>query len=293
MTTPQTATQAPLRPGEVAVGRGAETAPGRPPRRFVPRPETVKHGSVSVAAVLVVFAAWWMVTTFGQVDPMFLPAPGAVWDAFVTASTEGYRGFLLWEHVAVSLQRVAVAFFGALVIAVPLGMLVASSRMLEAIVDPFVNFYRVLPPLAYYPLLVIWYGIGETSKVLLLLLAAFPPLFISVVSGARGVRRERIDAARSLGASRVKTLRYVIFPSILPDMFTGIRVAVGFTYTTLVAAEMVAARTGIGWLVLDASRFLQTNYVFMGIIVIGVTGMLLDAIVQAAQRRAVPWLGRA
>ena len=124
--------------------------------------------------------------------------------------------------------------------------------------------------------------------------AAFPPLFIATVGGGvRGVRRERIDAARSLGAGRMKTLRYVIFPSILPDIFTGVRVAVGFTYTTLVAAEMVAAKTGIGWLVLDASRFLQTSYVFMGIIVMGLTGVLLDGIVKAAQRRAVPWLGRA
>jgi taurine transport system permease protein len=140
---------------------------------------------------------------------------------------------------------------------------------------------------------VIWFGIGERSKVLLLLLAAFPPLFISVVQGVKSVRRERIDAARSLGAGRAKTMRYVVFPSILPDVFTGMRVSIGFTYTTLVAAEMVAAKTGIGWLVLDASRFLQTSFVFMGIIVMGVTGILLDALVKAAQRRAVPWLGRA
>ena len=244
MTAPQTATQAPLRPGEIAAGRGVEPAPGRPPRRFVPRPETLKYGSISTGAVLVVFALWWLATSQAWVKPLYMPAPGAVWDAFVVSSTEGYRGFLLWEHVAVSLQRVAIGFFVALAIAIPLGMVVASSRVVEAIVDPFINFYRVLPPLAYYTLLVLWYGIGETSKVLLLLLAAFPPLFISVVSGVRGVRRERIDAARSLGASRVKTLRYVIFPSILPDVFTGIRVAVGFTYTTLVAAEMVAAKTG-------------------------------------------------
>jgi taurine transport system permease protein len=290
---PQTTTQ-PLRSGDVAAGTGVEpSAPSRPPRRLLPKPETMRRAATAAAAVLTVFALWWLVTSQGWVQPLFLPSPGAVWTAFVTASTEGYRGFLLWEHIAISLQRVAIAFFLALAVAIPLGMLVASSRTLETIVDPFVNFYRPLPPLAYYTLLVIWFGIGENSKVLLLLLAAFPPLFIAVVQGVRGVRRERIDAARSLGASGFKTLRYVIFPSILPDIFTGIRVAVGFTYTTLVAAEMVAAKTGIGWLVLDASRFLQTSYVFMGIIVMGVTGILLDALVKAAQRRAVPWLGRA
>jgi len=262
-------------------------------RRFVPSPARLRSWVISAAAVLVAIFAWWLVTATGLVKPLFMPAPAAVWDAFVAASTEGYRGFLLWEHLAISLQRLFIAFLLALAIAVPLGMLVAASRTLETIVDPFVNFYRPLPPLAYYTLLVIWFGIGEQSKVLLLLLAAFPPLFIATVQGVRGVRRERIDAARSLGAGRAKTFRYVVFPSILPDIFTGIRVAVGFTYTTVVAAEMVAAKTGIGWLVLDASRFLQTSYVFMGIIVMGVTGILLDAIVKAAQRRAVPWLGRA
>ncbi len=276
--------------------QGAATVETRPPRKsplLVGLGARLRRLATTAAAVLVVLLLWWLVTATELVKPLFLPTPGSVWQAFVTASTEGYRGFLLWEHIAISLQRVAIAFFLALAIAVPLGMLVAASRTLETIVDPFVNFYRPLPPLAYYTLLVIWFGIGEQSKVLLLLLAAFPPLFIATVGGVRGVRRERIDAARSLGAGRVKTLRYVIFPSILPDIFTGIRVAVGFTYTTLVAAEMVAAKTGIGWLVLDASRFLQTSYVFMGIIVMGLTGVVLDGIVKAAQRRAVPWLGRA
>jgi taurine transport system permease protein len=261
-------------------------------RSLKPTRAWLQRLAIAGAAVATVLFAWWLVTKLELVKPLFLPAPSAVWDAFVTANTDGYRGHLLWEHLAISLQRVTIAFFLALIIAVPLGMLVAASRTLETIVDPFVNFYRPLPPLAYYTLLVIWFGIGEMSKVLLLLLAAFPPLFIATVGGVRGVRRERIDAARSLGARGLKTLRYVVFPSILPDIFTGMRVAVGFTYTTLVAAEMVAARTGIGWLVLDASRFLQTAYVLMGIIVMGVTGILLDALVKAAQRRAVPWLGR-
>jgi taurine transport system permease protein len=286
-------------PSAPPAGASATSAPDRAgaARRRPRRPrlgrDRARRLLIAAAAIAVVLAVWWLVARMALVKPLFLPSPSAVWDAFVSANTDGYRGFLLWEHVAISLQRVLIAFVLAVLIAVPLGMLVGSSRMLETIVDPFVNFYRPLPPLAYYTLLVIWFGIGERSKVLLLLLAAFPPIFIATVQGVRGVRRERIDAARSLGAGRAKTMRYVVFPSILPDVFTGMRVSIGFTYTTLVAAEMVAARTGIGWLVLDASRFLQTSYVFMGIIVMGVTGILLDALVKAAQRRAVPWLGRA
>lgn len=247
-------------------------------------------GGVSIAAVLFV---WWLVTKMELLTPLFLPSPGAVWDAFKVANTEGYRDHLLWRHVAVSLQRVSIAFVCAVLVAVPLGILVATHRWLEQIVDPFVNFYRPLPPLAYYTLLVIWFGIGERSKVLLLLLTAFPPIFVATVAAVRSVRRQRIDAALSLGASSFAVLRYVVFPSILPEVFTGMRVAMGVTFTTVVAAEMVAADTGIGWLVLDASRFLQTSYVFMGIIVMGVTGVVLDGIVKAAQRRVVPWQGRA
>jgi taurine transport system permease protein len=279
--------------GEPAAGADLRAAAWRRAvRGLKPTRAQLQRLAIAGAAVVIVLFAWWLVTDLELVKPLFLPAPSSVWDAFVTANTDGYRGHLLWEHLAISLQRVTIAFFLALIIAVPLGMLVAASRTLETIVDPFVNFYRPLPPLAYYTLLVIWFGIGERSKVLLLLLAAFPPLFLATVGGVRGVRRERIDAARSLGAHGWKTLRYVVFPSILPDIFTGMRVAVGFTYTTLVAAEMVAAKTGIGWLVLDASRFLQTSFVFMGIIVMGITGIVLDALVKAAQRRAVPWLGR-
>ena len=261
-------------------------------RRLTPSRARVKGWAIGTTSVVFVLFVWWLVTKLALVKPLFLPTPSSVWNAFVTANTDGYRGYLLWEHLAISLQRLTIAFVLALIIAVPLGMLVAASRTLELIIDPFVNFYRPLPPLAYYTLLVIWFGIGEKSKVLLLLLAAFPPIFIATVAGVRNVRRERIDAARSLGAGRVKVLRYVVFPSILPDIFTGLRVAVGVTFTTVVAAEMVAAKTGIGWLVLDASRFLQTSYVFMGIIVMGITGIVLDAIVKAIQRRAVPWQGR-
>jgi taurine transport system permease protein len=163
----------------------------------------------------------------------------------------------------------------------------------RAVFDPLVEFYRPLPPLAYYTLLVIWLGIENGSKIALLYLAAFPPLSVAAMAGVRGVSPERIQGAASLGASRWQVFRHVILPSCLPDIFTGMRVSIGFTYTTLVAAEMVAATSGIGWMVLDASKFLRSDVIFMGNIVMGLTGIGLDRLIRLGERRFVPWKGRA
>lgn len=248
--------------------------------------------SITILVVVGCVFIWWLITALHLVKPLFVPTPLATWDAFVDTMVHGYHGHLLIVQVLISVRRVVIAFVCAAALAVPLGILVGSHRRLEAALDPLVNFYRVLPPLAYYTILVIWLGIGETSKVSLLFLAGFPPIFIAVIDGIRGVPSDRIDAARTLGASGNQVLRAVILPSLLPSIFTGMRVALGFTYTTVVAAEMVAADSGVGWMVLDASRYLKSDIIFMGIIVMGFTGVLLDSVVKYAARRFVPWQGK-
>jgi len=161
----------------------------------------------------------------------------------------------------------------------------------DALTQPLINFYRPLPPLAYYTLLVIWLGIGDASKIALLFLAAIPALVINTAAGVQAVRREMTNAALSLGANDWQVFCHVVYPATLPYIFTGMRIGLAFTYTTLVAAELVAATSGIGWMVLDASRFLRSDIIFMGVIIMGVTGMALDFIVVQLQRRFVPWLG--
>lgn len=239
------------------------------------------------------FLVWYAIAELSLLPALFVPHPAAVWDAFVETATEGYRGNTLARHLADSLYRVVAGFLLAVVTAVPLGLAIGYSPKVQAVFDPIIEFYRPLPPLAYYTLLVIWLGIEDRSKIALLYLAAFPPLSVSAMAGVRGVPVERIQGARSLGASRWQVFRYVIFPSCLPDIFTGMRVSVGFTYTTLVAAEMVAATSGVGWMVLDASKFLRSDMIFMGIIVMGLTGIALDRLIRVAERRLVPWKGQA
>ncbi|WP_405740667.1 ABC transporter permease subunit, partial [Anaerovibrio slackiae] len=188
--------------------------------------------------------------------------------------------------------RLLSAFVLVVVTAVPIGLLSGYSSKIRAVFDPIIEFYRPLPPLAYYTMLVIWMGIDNESKIALLYLAGFAPVYLSCLSGVKKIRQEYIQGAYTLGASRWQVFRHVVLPACLPEMFTGIRTALGFSYTTLVAAEMVAADSGIGWMVLDASKFLLSDIIFTGIIIMGITGLAMDALLRVAEHRLVPWKGK-
>jgi taurine transport system permease protein len=261
-------------------------------RGWAPPPRSTEW-LLTVVTLLSIGLAWYAIARARVVSELFVPHPAAVWEAFVDVLTEGYRGQTLLRHLADSLYRVVIGFLLALVTAVPAGLLIGYSTRVKAVLDPLIEFYRPLPPLAYYTLLVIWLGIDNASKIALLYLAAFPPLSVAAMASVRSVSQERIQGAQSLGATRWQIFRHVLFPSCLPDIFTGMRVSIGVTYTTLVAAEMVAATSGVGWMVLDASKFLRSDVIFMGNIVMGLTGIALDRVIRVAERRVVPWKGKA
>lgn len=246
---------------------------------------------IAFSSILTVLIIWWLVTTLGWIDPLFLPSPISVWAAFLEILRDGYKGSSLLFHIYASMFRLGVALALALVTAIPLGMICGLSKYVRAALDPWIEFYRPLPPLAYYTLLVIWLGIEDPSKIALLYLAAFAPLFIAIVSGVQRIPQDRMNGARSLGASGWQILLYVVFPSILPELFTGLRTAIGVAYSTLVAAEMVAAISGLGWMVLDASKFLRSDVIFVGIIIMGIIAVLVDALIRWVQKVQVPWIG--
>jgi len=198
----------------------------------------------------------------------------------------------LVEHILVSVTRVFCAFFLAVLTAVPVGIAMGTSRIMRGIFDPLIEFYRPLPPLAYLPLIVIWLGIDEGAKITLIYLACFAPLAMAAQAGVRGVALEQINAAYALGGSRWQVITLVILPAALPEILTGMRIAIGFGWTTLVAAEMVAASVGLGQMVLNASNFLRTDIVVMGIIIIGVLAYLFDLLMRQIERRLTPWKGR-
>ena len=247
-----------------------------------------------VAVVAVLLAIWQLVYALKIWPPVFIPSPKAVWQAAVTASTvhdgiKGYSGLFLYEHLWASMRRILIASAFAIVVGVPLGLLLGTSKWSRTLIEPGVTFIRALPPLAYFSLLVIWFGIDEAPKVILLMLAALPPIVLATSDAVRSVSQARLRALRTLGASRFQVIRWGVFPSVLPEVMTGIRVAVLFAFTTMVAAETINGLPGIGGLVRDAQRFNQTDIVMMGIILIGICGIVLDLVVQVVDRVLVPW----
>jgi len=247
---------------------------------------------ISVITVALLLLVWFVATRPGGVKSLFLPSPEAVLRQFVEYLNGTANDKPLWQHAAASLLRVFSAFVLACVTAIPLGIAMGMSRVVRGIFDPPLEFYRPLPPLAYLPLIIIWFGIDEVPKVLLIFLSCFAPLALAARSGMRSASQEQINAAYSMGAGYLQVIRHVILPSALPDILVGMRIAIGFGWTTLVAAEMVAANVGLGQMVLNASNFLRTDIVVMGILVIGVVAYLFDLLMRWIERRLVPWKGR-
>jgi len=247
---------------------------------------------ISTLSVLFVVLIWWILSANHVLNELFMPSPQKVWSALTSMWSNGYKGISLGTHLLDSLTRLALAFSIALLTAIPLGLLSGKISWIRAILYPFVEFYRPLPPLAYYTLLVLWFGIDNTSKVILLFLASFAPLYIAVVAGVGRIPEDRILGATSLGANKTQLFLYVMLPSILPELFIGLRTSIGIMYTTLVAAEMVAAISGIGWVVLDASKFLRSDIVIAGIIIMGIIAVAIDVGLRLLEKRIVPWYGK-
>jgi taurine transport system permease protein len=269
---------------------------GREERRKIAAPRASQgplfYPLISLGTVAAIFAAWAAVSGLRLVNPAFLPSPADVWEALAELFRNGYKGHSLAGHVGVSLRRLFLALLAALAVAVPLGLAAGSSRLVSAVIDPVIEFYRPLPPLAYYTLLILFLGIGDESKVTLLFLSAFAPLLIGIIFSVRRIPEDRVRVARSLGAGGWRLLWSVVLPSCLPDILTGFRTSVGLAYATLVAAEMVAAISGLGWLVLDASKFLRNDIVFSGVMLLGLIAVAMDLGLRQAVRLVSPWLDK-
>lgn len=247
----------------------------------------------SVMSVLSLAAAWYLGSLLELVNPIFWPSPSAVWQQFITISGEGYRNFSLTEHIWASLYRILVGFGLGCLIGIPLGFAMGLSRFMRGWFDPIVEFFRPIPPLAFIPLVIIWSGIGERSKILLLFFAALWIMVIAARAGVGSVKLSKIHAAYSLGASKRQILRHVILPNSLPEIFTGMRVAMGVCWGTVVAAELVAAESGVGFMIMVASKFLSTDIVVLGVIIVGLIGYGIDILMRKLEAKLIPWKGKA
>lgn len=247
------------------------------------------YTGVSFISGAVILALWAITTNAGLVNALFLPTPQAVFSALVELVQEGYKGTTLFGHIGASMYRLFVALGAALAIGVPLGLAAGTSRLVNAIISPVIEFYRPLPPLAYYTLIVLWFGIKDESKIILLFLSGFAPLLIGITYSVQNVSQQRIDSARALGASPARVFITIILRECLPSILTSFRTALGVTYATLVAAEMVAATSGLGWLVLTASNVLRNDIVYAGIIVMAIIALAFNALIELAVKLVTPW----
>lgn len=227
-----------------------------------------------------------------QMQELYLPAPETIVFTFIKLAREGYKNRPLHEHLGISLFRVITGLLLGCIVGIPLGYAMGLSGWFRGWFDPIVEFMRPVPPLALIPLVIIWFGIGETGKIFLLFLAALWIMAIAARAGVSGVNISKINAAYSLGASRRQIMQHVIVPNSLPEIFTGARVAMGVCWGTVVASELVAAQSGIGMMIMNASRFQQTDIVIVGIILIGIIGFAIDVLMRKTEVYLVPWKGR-
>ncbi|MFT2215337.1 ABC transporter permease subunit [Rhizobium giardinii] len=249
-------------------------------------------GLISVGTVTVLITGWWMLSFYQVVSPVFLPSPVTVTVSLGDLATTGFVDSTLAQHTLASLLRIFAALLASVAIGIPVGLAIASSHVGKGIFDPIVEFLRPLPPLAYLPLIIIWVGIGETSKVVVISLAMLPAIILSTVAGVKSVSSDRINAARSFGATPAQVLRHVTLPSALPSILTGVRIALGAGWSTLVAAELVAATRGLGFMIQAAAQFLVTDVVIGGILAIAAIAFLLETVARLIERRFVPWGSR-
>ena len=248
--------------------------------------------TLSLTTVTTIILLWWWVAAQQWVSPLFLPPPLQVLTKLISiAGPQGFMDATLWQHLAASLLRILTALLAAVLIGIPVGIAMGLSPTVRDILDPLIELYRPVPPLAYLPLMVIWFGIGETSKILLIYLAIFAPVAMSTMAGVRSAKQVRIRAAEALGASRAQIVWYVILPGALPEILTGFRIGLGVGWSTLVAAELIAATRGLGFMVQSAGEFLATDVVLAGIGVIAVIAFCLELGLRALQRRLTPWHG--
>ena len=240
-----------------------------------------------LAPWLLILALWYAIRASGLVSPALVPAPHLVFTKAIELA-----GDRLWRDIYISTQRVFIGVTLGVALAVPVGFCLGWYRGLRSFADPVINFFRALPPIALIPLVIVYFGIGEMAKTVILFYAAFFAGVIVMYEGIAQISPIFIKVARTLGASDFEIFRKVIIPLAVPHILTAVRVALGVAWATLVASELIAAQQGLGAMIQNASAFFQLDIIYVGIICIGLIAMLMDLALRAATRRLVAWQDR-
>ena len=249
------------------------------------KPQRLSYGCLSFLSFSVIIAAWCIATYGSFVNEIFMPSPTDVWNSL----TEMARDGSLFENCYISTKRVMVGWFWSAIAALPIGMLMARSKKFSAIIQPIIEFARYLPVVALVPLTILYLGIEENQKYVIIFLGTFFQLVLMVCDTVSSIEKNMINAARTLGANKLQIYTHVIFPAALPGLMDDFRLTIGWAWTYLVVAEMVAAAAGLGYIILKSQRFLATDVIFAGLIMIGIIGLITDFLLRILTRLIVPW----
>ncbi len=239
---------------------------------------------LGLVALLLVIWQYVSTSVLDETTRVLLPPPMAIFSAAWELMVSGD----LWRHMGDSLKREAVAFLWA-TIAIPLGIAMGWWKAVDEQFDPLMEVLRPIPPLAWIPLSILWFGIGDTQNQFIIFLGIFFPILLNTITGVRGVEPNLVRAARCLGASEWSILSRVVLRAALPQIVTGVRIGLGVGWMALVAAELVGANSGLGFLINDARTILRTDYIIVGMATIGIVGLMIDAAIREAMRRVLPW----
>ena len=245
----------------------------------------LSYGLLSFISFCVIMVAWCIATYGGFVSALFMPSPSDVVTCIVGMAKDGS----LWENCYISTKRVMVGWFWSAVVALPIGMLMARSRKFSAVFQPIIEFARYLPVVALVPLTLLYLGIDENQKYFIIWLGTFFQLVLMICDTVSAVDKNMLHAAQTLGASKFQTYLEVIFPASLPGLMDDFRLTIGWAWTYLVVAEMVAASSGLGYIILKSQRFLATDMIFSGLIMIGIIGLITDFALRLLTKIIVPW----
>jgi NitT/TauT family transport system permease protein len=240
----------------------------------------------AVVGLLLPLALWWIASSGGWMDKVFLPSPK---DVLVRIGTWFSEDNLL-RDIGISTYRVSTGWLLSALIALPLGLFIGAYRPIQALFEPLMDFIRYMPAVAFIPLVMIWVGIDESSKIAIIFIGTFFQMVLLMAEDVRRVPMQQIEAAQTMGATRGEVMSLVVFQSAKPALVDTLRVTMGWAWTYLVVAELVAANSGLGYAILKAQRFLQTDKIFAGILLIGAIGLAMDQGFRWLHRRSFPWL---
>ena len=246
----------------------------------------------SIGAIVLLLVLWYVGSRSSFIKPGYLPTPEELWSTFVDIVKNGYQGKPLREHISISLFRTLTGFALGVVTGIPVGLLAGYSRRAGAMISPIMAFIRPIPPIAFIPMAVLYFGLGEVGKIVLIFFVSFNYVQANAQAGAANFPIAYRRAAESLGLTKVQTFYRIVLPGALPQIFTGLKVALALSWAVVVAAELVGAQSGLGFMISDAAMLFRIPVVFIGIAIIGAIGLALNLTLNFIEGRIVHWKGR-